>query len=210
MTTAKFKLIIFDWSGVISDTFDNWYTCAMAIFKQYGAPIISKKRAREEFRQPYMAFYNKFLPDLSHENQKQAYAKAIQRCDTPPIFNGMKELLADLYQRDVRMAVISGDIQKTLLQEADRFQVRHFFKDILWDVYHKDETVRKMIRDLQFKPDDVLFVGDSTHEVEVGKKVGCKTCAVTWGYMPKEKLRSLHPDYLVDTTQELEEVIFGK
>lgn len=207
MGAYTIKLVIFDWSGVIADTFENYYFCAMEVFKAYGAPVITKAEAREEFRQPYMAFYNKFLPDISKEDANRVYIKAMQTCPRPAIFSGMKKVLASLSDNDVHMAIISGDAKESLLVEMEHFQISHFFKDVLYDVYDKTDAVANMIREHAIHPQEALFVGDSMHEVEVGKNVGCKTCAVTWGFVSKEKLQKLHPDFIVDTPKQLEQII---
>lgn len=207
MKHTKFQLVIFDWSGVIADTFENFYFSAMAVFKAYGGPHLSREEARKEFRQPYMQFYNKFLPDVSIDEAKKVYVPAIQSCPRPPMFPGMKELLFDLYERGIHMGVISGDAKESLLAEVEEFGIEHFFHDILWDVYDKTDAVEKMIAAHHIAKDECVFVGDSMHEVEVGKSVGCKTCAVTWGFVSKEKLHVLHPDFLVDTPAELRQII---
>lgn len=207
MESKKFKLVIFDWSGVIADTFDNWYVCAMEVFRVFGAPPLSREVARKEFRQPYMAFYNKFLPNISHADQSRVYVEAIQKCPPPRIFNGMREIFDVLRHNGIPMVIISGDSKMSLLAEVKRFGIEEYFQKILHDVYDKTETVIHMIRTHTLQPSEAIFVGDSMHEIEVGKIAGCRTCAVTWGFVSKEKLQLLKPDYIANTPKELQHII---
>jgi len=55
---------------------------------------------------------------------------------------------------------------------------------------------------------DVYFVGDEIRDMEAGKKAKVKTVAVSWGYNTAESLQKENPDYLIDSPQELEKIIF--
>jgi phosphoglycolate phosphatase len=43
-----------------------------------------------------------------------------------------------------------------------------------------------------------LMVGDSHVDIECGRAAGLKTCAVTYGFRPREELLDCRPDFLVD------------
>jgi HAD superfamily hydrolase (TIGR01549 family) len=52
-------------------------------------------------------------------------------------------------------------------------------------------------------PSDCLFVGDSTADMEAGRRAGVKTCAVRYGYGQVEELALHSPDYWIDDLREL-------
>ena len=54
---------------------------------------------------------------------------------------------------------------------------------------------------------DTFFVGDSNHEIDVAKKTGIKSVAVTWGFTSEQKLRARNPDYVIGSFSELEKVV---
>ena len=47
------------------------------------------------------------------------------------------------------------------------------------------------------------MVGDSTADMEAGRRAGVKTCAVRYGYGKPEELARLEPDYWVDDLRGL-------
>jgi HAD superfamily hydrolase (TIGR01509 family) len=53
------------------------------------------------------------------------------------------------------------------------------------------------------KAEDCLFVGDSTADMEAGRRAGVATCAVTYGYGKREDLARFTPDYWIDDLREL-------
>ncbi|MEO8368012.1 MAG: HAD-IA family hydrolase [Candidatus Solibacter sp.] len=52
-------------------------------------------------------------------------------------------------------------------------------------------------------PSECLFVGDSSADMEAGKRAGVKTCAVAYGYGKREDLEKFSPDYWIDDLREL-------
>jgi HAD superfamily hydrolase (TIGR01549 family) len=56
---------------------------------------------------------------------------------------------------------------------------------------------------LAAQPVDCLMVGDSTADMEAGRRAGVKICAVRYGYGKPEDLAKWEPDYWVSDLREL-------
>jgi len=52
-------------------------------------------------------------------------------------------------------------------------------------------------------PGNALLVGDSAADMEAGQRAGVSTCAVTYGYSPREELAKFSPTYWIDDLREL-------
>src|SRR6185437_15518388 len=59
------------------------------------------------------------------------------------------------------------------------------------------------LRAMNVGPEDCLFIGDASSDMEAGKRAGVKTCAVTYGYGNHEEMRTFAPDYWIDDLREL-------
>ena len=58
------------------------------------------------------------------------------------------------------------------------------------------------------KPEEVLFIGDDARDIESGRAAGCRTAAVTYGYIhPEDNPRNWGADVVVDHPQELRAVL---
>jgi phosphoglycolate phosphatase len=204
------KNIIFDWSGVISDSVENHLYVANEMFRQLGGPQITLEEMKEEWVQPYMLFYNKFLPNLTHEEEEVAYRKAILKYPKGKAYPGIIDLLKDFKEKGIKMTILSSDITEVLLAEMTEFGLDNIFIDIFTHVYHKLESLEELIKKNNFKKEETIFIGDSNHEIEEGKNAGVLTGAVTWGYCTKAKLESLKPDFLINNLEELKTAILGK
>src|ERR1017187_5983396 len=53
------------------------------------------------------------------------------------------------------------------------------------------------------KPEDCLMIGDSTADMEAGRRAGVKICAVRHGYGKAEDLARFDPDFWIDDLREL-------
>lgn len=102
----------------------------------------------------------------------------------------------------------------------------HFTEKILKSLAIRDAFDRVMGGDMEFPkkpapdvvfylakefgsiaPEHILFVGDSLLDIHTGKNAGTKTCAVTFGFGKPSELKSAHPDYLIDSFEEILKIV---
>jgi HAD superfamily hydrolase (TIGR01549 family) len=65
------------------------------------------------------------------------------------------------------------------------------------------EVLFRAMAGLGAKPEECLFVGDSTSDMEAAKRAGVQSCAATYGYGRREELTKWSPDYWLDDLREL-------
>ena len=52
-------------------------------------------------------------------------------------------------------------------------------------------------------PDQVVFVGDSPHDMRAGKLAGVQTAAVGWGPLDRRVLQAESPDFFLERMEDL-------
>jgi len=62
---------------------------------------------------------------------------------------------------------------------------------------------------LRVKPDDSLYVGDSTIDIEAAHRANMKCASVSSGIYQFEQLRKFSPDFLMKNIEELEKYVLG-
>lgn len=204
-----FKNIIFDWSGVINDSVANQLTVINRIFEELHLKPISLIELKQEWEQPYMRFYNKYAPHLTLEEEQDAYRRAMAQSPKGKPYPGIVRAIKDFKKIGIKMAILSSDFPETLLPEIASFKLQDIFCDIITDVHDKSEGIDSLIKKHGFKLEETIFIGDSNHEIEEGKKAGVKTGAVTWGFSTKERLENLKPDFMITNINELKLVILN-
>ena len=205
------KNIIFDWSGVINDDLTTVYKTAMAIFQKYSVKEISLGEFKKEWEQPYMVFYNKYgITRLSREEEVALYLplyKAMTLKYPPKAVAGIRDTLLKFKAAGINMITLSSNVRETILFDIQEFGLGGIFSEINSDIHDKAEFIHEIIARNGFKPEETIFIGDTSHEVEAGKSAGTKTGAVTWGYNNEDKLRAANPDFIIHNLAELELII---
>ena len=65
------------------------------------------------------------------------------------------------------------------------------------------DVILAALEALHARPEDCLMVGDSTADMQAGRRAGVQTCAVRYGYGKVEALARLAPDYWIDDLRDL-------
>jgi len=205
----NYKNIIFDWSGVINDNQLTTHITVNKVIKYFGGPEVPYEEFRREWEQPFMIFYHKYLPDLSLEDEIKAYKKIYPEVikDYPPKpYLGIVEIVNNC-NKSKDLFIVSSDYQDYLLKEIEDFGFKNYFKEIVAGVHDKEEGLKMIVQKYNLELDQTIFIGDTAHEIEVGKIAGIKTAGVTWGIQSEERLLKAQPDHLIHNLEELKAIL---
>ena len=72
-----FKNVIFDWSGVVKDSFEAHVWSVGEMMKTFGGQPITPEELKNKWRQPYMDFWHMYFPDLTMEYQAKFTTKLL-------------------------------------------------------------------------------------------------------------------------------------
>jgi pyrophosphatase PpaX len=205
------KNIIFDWSGVINDNAYPVYQSVMAVFDFLNAKRISFEEFKREWRQPYMDFYHKYIPNMELTQElKDIYLQNILKFDKNKSFFGIVGLIKKLKDSGLKLFVITSDLPDTIANQIKAFGLENIFNKVVVESHDKTDDLKKIVKKYSLNIKETAFVGDSNHEIESGQKIGTKTIAVTWGFCLEETLRSYHPDFIVHDIVGLKNIILPK
>ncbi|MBU1177613.1 HAD family hydrolase [Patescibacteria group bacterium] len=204
------KGIIFDWSGVITQNLESIYCLAMTVLAQFGVDKISLAEFRREWEQPYMLFYNKYVPDLTIGEEKKAFAQALKKCPRSQPYPGMNEFLRKLKKTGADLLILSSELPDYIPEEMEALQIENVFSKIYFDVHDKEKVIRSIVAERELDPNKSYFIGDTTHEIEAGRAAGLKTIGTLWGIHSREKLETVKPDFIAADLVELEKYLLER
>ena len=205
------KNIIFDWSGVVKDAVEAQLWKVNKVFNKFGVESIYMQEFKENFELPYMVFYNRYLPNVTKE-QQDVYYKELSfslECPKSDSCTGVADLIKKLKNQGHYLAIVSSDSPEFLLAEMKEFDLENIFDDMIMEVHHKEEGVLSLIDKRKLDKNITYFIGDSNHEIEVAKSTGIKSIGVTWGFSTEEKLATFSPDYMAHDAKELEDILMA-
>ncbi len=112
--------------------------------------------------------------------------------------------------RGVRFGILSSNTQENVKQFLDKNELDFFdFVRTGKSVFGKSHMINKIIKQRKVRKSDVFYVCDEVRDIEAAKKSGIKSVAVTWGYNTKDALIKENPDFIVDTPEELRNIIIS-
>lgn len=88
-----------------------------------------------------------------------------------------------------------------VIAQIDRLKLTEFFTDIF--VTNQSKSKEQLLKNsgLRFSNSDWL-IGDTGHDIQTGKALGVKTCAVLTGFMSENQLSNYSPNLLRNSTVE--------
>ncbi len=108
-------------------------------------------------------------------------------------YEGITDLLADLRQRGVPLAVLSNKPHTFVAEIVAKLFPEHTFAAVLGNregLPHKPDPAGalEIAATLGIVPQNCILIGDSTMDLETARRAGMASIAVTWGYHDRERL----------------------
>ena len=137
----------------------------------------------------YRSYYNEYCADNTY------------------IYDGLLEVITKLHDEGIKLAVVTNKSDAPAKKLCE-----HFYPGLFSEVRgHRDGVphkpdpalVDKVLKGLNIKPEDSVYIGDSDVDVKTAKNSGMDHICVTWGYRTREFLIENGAEVLVDTAEEL-------
>ena len=106
-------------------------------------------------------------------------------------------------ERGIRMAIVTSRDRHSLDLILQNNGIDKYFETEVTVDDHltpkpAPDMMLALLERMEIQADETLVVGDTTFDIEMGNRAGCKTCAVTWGNHSCELLQSARPDMIID------------
>jgi len=211
------KLVAFDWNGtMLSDTICCW-EAANKEYEACGAKGISMLTFRQTFDIPYLETMVKnganrnFIKKNSAKIAKvfhDYYEPRAARCRTR---SGVREVLAHLKKHGIRSMIFSNHTVTGIEAQLKRLNIRQHMDIVLAHekmegavhTRNKGQRLNEYTKKHKYKPKEVIVVGDTEEEMQIGKEHGFYTVGLTGGYHTTSRLKKHHPDYLIHNMKAL-------
>jgi len=207
---VKYKHVIWDWNGTLIN--DVWLVVEIMnkMLKKRNLPKIDSKKYREIFDFPVTKYYLKLGFDFSDESFEELTVEFIseyyQRFNECKLYNGAEEVLKKISDMGISQSILSASKEDVLIEKIKHYGIDKYFCRIIGLENHyaesKVERGKKWIDKLNLNPQGVLLIGDTTHDYDVSKHMGCDCLLVANGHYSYERLAKLGVD-VISTLKEI-------
>lgn len=210
---GEYRTVIFDLDGTLLNTLEDLRDSVNEILRRHGYPERSLAEIRSFVGNGAINLIRRALPAGSPQEEAEnclkeysAYYFEHSRIRTCP-YEGVSDLLKELKDRDISLAVVSNKGEETVKDLCDSY-FPGCITAAIGDLpgFQKkpapDNVLRAMSR-LHAAGGTTLYVGDSEVDIETAKNCGLRSVLVSWGFRDKELLRECGAQDIIDSPLEL-------
>lgn len=209
------KTIIFDFDGTIGDSKSLIVETMQQTIQKLGLPTRTDEQCAAMIGLPLRQTFTDLIEmdektadkcfdtynELFNENNKPGSVKP---------YPGVKETIEELYLMGLSIAIASSRGKDSLIKYLKEMDIEQYISYIVSanDVANAKpapDMVYKICRHTLGHPDEVLVIGDTHYDIEMGRNAGVKTCGVTYGIGKEEELHGA--DYVIDDISKVLEIV---
>lgn len=217
----KFDGVIFDLDGTLLDTIDDLTDSVNAALSELHLPLLDRCDVMTRVGNGFKILLERSIPESMRSQVNldiayNAFVDKYQQCyaDKTDAYAGIRQLVSELKALGVKMAVNTNkrdDYAKKLIY-------LNFGEDTFLEVLGEGRGFPKkpepegalyLARLMNCSPDRVIYIGDSQTDAATGRNAGMPVIGVCWGFRGREVLEECGVDYLVETPQEILDIIKG-
>jgi len=209
--SRRFDLIVFDWDGTIVDSTSMIALCIQKAAADLGLTVPTREQACHVIGLGLHDALARAVPDLQAgriEEFSARYRHHWFACEPEIVlFEGIRELLVELGDRGVPLAVATGKSRRGLARAFDQTGLGTYFESSRC----ADETHPKphpamlleLAEELSVASERIVMIGDTTHDLQMAAAAGSYGIGVTYGAHPREQLAACAPLALAGDVGEL-------
>ena len=206
--------IIWDWNGTLLDDVSYAIGCMNQLLAKRKLPILNRDRYREIFGFPVESYYRRLGFDFEAEPfnalSQEFITNYYSKLAVPRPHLGSRQLVEDLSAAGVTQAILSamelGPLRDQLTANdfLDLFVLVHGLNHI--HATSKIAEGRELLNRLDLNEEAVLYIGDTTHDLEVAEALNVSFVLLTHGHQSADQFQDAR-SVLLDNFDELREYL---
>ena len=213
------KLLLFDYDGTLVDSANMIIEGTIEAFNRCGLAIPEPKEIRAGIGQKLDIAIKSYLP-LEHKGTldevirqyRQWYVeKDLEGKQFEPLFENVKPVLEILHQDGWNLGIATNKSLRGLSRGLQHHKIERFFSIIMTTDNFTPKPNKAMamhaLKKLKVKNSNAFMIGDTIHDIKMGKNAQINTIGVTWGYNSIEELQQSKADYIINHPNKLFKIL---
>ena len=208
----SFKLLVFDWDGTLMDSEARIVACIQSAFADLGEMPPPREVAREVIGLGLEEAMTMLWPDGSVLQRRELVDRYRFHFlggseGSSSLFPGARELIEDLNQRGLLLAVATGKSRRGLESALASTGLRGHFHatrcaDETFSKPHP-EMLLQVMDELGAHRSETLMIGDTEFDMEMARAAGTGALGVGWGYHSVDELNEAGAHGVIEACHSL-------
>ena len=197
------KVMIFDFDGVIVDSFSIGMDVYQELRRKYSLPeIVTSQDLHKFFNQNL--FESLMELGLSPEKTVAYFTdvneELFKRREEMVPMPGILETFQTLSEKKHTLSIVSSNHSRVINFFLRKHKVDAIFIRVLGADFNMSKTIKiiSLIDDFNADRGGVYYIGDTIGDIIEAKRAGVKSVAACWGYHDKDLLAEHEPDFIFD------------
>lgn len=192
------KTIFWDWNGTLLNDMHICVDSINVLLKERNKELLTLEEYRKIFTFPVKEYYEKAGFDFNKEDFSKPATEFInvytQNLPNAPLVENTINVLEFFRQKDFPQYIISAMEQNSLLTSVKERNIENYFQKIMGINNHyavsKIDSAKQLINEIDTHPEEICLIGDTIHDYQVAKEIGCNCILVTDGHQNRERINS--------------------
>ena len=131
------------------------------------------------------------------------------------MYDGVDETIASIKDSGKKVYLATLKPENQAIQIVERYGISGLFDGVYGarhdlDILHKQQVLERAVKLIKEHPGKSVMVGDREHDVNAAKHIGFGSVGVLYGYGTYDELESAGCDIIVDSVQDLKQLLGRK
>ena len=222
MAIKKPAMVLIDVDGTLVDSVPDLAYCVDEMMKQLGRPVYGEDKVRNWVGNGVERLTRRALiGQLDGEPDDALFEKAYpifldlydkNVCERSCLYDGVREAMDFLKTQDVKIGCVTNKNAQFTLPILEKLGVKDDFEIIICgDTLDKKKPdplpLLHAAEKMGATPEQSLMLGDSMSDVKAARAAGFDIICMSYGYNHGEDIRDYNPDAVVDSMDEIKNII---
>ncbi len=202
--------ILFDLDGTLFNTIPLILATNRHTFKKVLGWIPPDDVILATIGEPLMTAFRRYSSDKCHEMFREYVEWSASRTTTHVgVFIDVVPLIEHLRREGFKTGIVTSRRGESTMAHLEAFEMTHLF-DVIVSVDDTEEhkplpapLLCAMERLGMNKPEEIIYVGDTIHDLQCARNAGMHFAAVSWTAMDKDEIDRAAPDFWLDRPFDL-------
>ncbi len=199
------KAIIFDFDDTLALSSEEVVRAIEHTAQICDLPCPEREAIIEMFGRPLRLIVETFWPFANPEEFVEVY-NGVYQIHNVRLIEKAKEVLEQLSLASFELHILTSRRRESLIKHLEQFAIKGLFKSLIAyeDVeYHKPDPRAFSVFFEKYKPNEVVYVGDSVYDMHAAKQAGIFFIGVCTGIVTREGFELKKADVILDSVAQL-------